>query len=117
MGQSYCFVATCCLFDLTGRICLLGRQRKSVGQKKRGCLFSGNLRRNSSEHNFLLMMREQCSGGEREAKEKQSREECNFPLARPPSSNCHSSIHATVPPTALKHLGASGYNSPGPPQP
>lgn len=28
-----CCVWTCCLFDLTGRICLWGRQRKRKGQK------------------------------------------------------------------------------------
>lgn len=56
-------VSTCCLFDLTGRICLWGRQRKRKGQKKRGCLFSGNLRRNTSEHNSWLFDERAASWG------------------------------------------------------
>lgn len=102
--ESYCAVWTCCLFDLTGRICLQGRQRKRKSQKKRGCLLPGNLRRNPSEQNSLLMMRE--------LRGTEQREECNFPLLR--------LLHQTVThpcvqqsPLPCRDVDAPGHSSPG----
>lgn len=93
-GECHGVVQTCCLFDLTSRICLQGSQEQEKGSKVKRMSLSGNLRRNTLER----------WGEWREVKQ---REECNFPLVTPPSSRCHSSIPTSSPPPLARVLAAA----------